>query len=95
MRSSATRFLTLVFALGVVSSAFAQNTLGKTTIHSLKKIGTAHLGGGPLYNATTRVRVQPDHDDLVSVRRESIVKNLLATANAAGASLSGRTAICS
>jgi hypothetical protein len=90
MRLSMTRSLTLILALGMIPSAIAQNTLGKTTIHPLKKVGTAHMGGvgGSLYNSTVRHRIQPDHDDLVSVRRESIAKNLLATANAVGASLS-------
>ena len=90
MRISATRFLTFIFVLGTLPCAVAQNTLGKTTIHSLKKVGTARIGsvGGSLYSATARPRVQPDRDDLVSVRRESIAKGMLATANAIGASLS-------
>jgi hypothetical protein len=90
MRISTTRFLTLIFVLGMMPSAIAQNSVGKTTIHSFKKMGTAHMGGvgGSLYNSTARPRVQPDRDDLVTVRRESIAKGMLAAANALGASLS-------
>jgi hypothetical protein len=89
MKISQARLLTLIFVLGIMPGAFAQNTLGKTTLHTIKKIGTAHMGGagGSLYNSTSRPRVQPDRD-LVIARRESIAKGMLATANALGAALS-------
>jgi hypothetical protein len=89
MRISQTRFLTLIFVLGMMPSAIAQNTVGKSTIHPFKKVGTAHMGGagGSLFNSNSRPRIQPDRD-LVIARRESIAKGMLATANAIGASLS-------
>jgi hypothetical protein len=88
MKISQARLLALIFVLGAMPGAFAQDTVGRTTFHTIKKIGTAHMGGvgSSLFNSTSRPRVQPDRD-LVIARRESIAKGMAATANAVAATL--------
>ena len=84
MRTAKTGLLTLFFVLGMLPSAMAQNTVGKITLHGLKKTGmTAISGAAPVgFSYTSKPRVQP-HPDLVAARRGSMPKNIAAAAHPA------------
>lgn len=62
MKISKARLLTLALALGMLPNAVAQNTVGKTTLGGLKKVGmTAISEGLPSFSSISKVRVQPPH----------------------------------
>lgn len=87
MKAPKTGLLALMFFLGMIPSAMAQDTVGKVTLHGMKKNGTATFTGAtPMgFDYSSKPKVQR-HPDLIAARRGSTPKALAAaTAATAGA----------
>ena len=85
MKALKTGLLALMFFLGMIPSAMAQDTVGKVTLHGMKKNGTTTFTGAtPMgFDYSSKPKVQR-HPDLIAARRGSTPK-ALATATAATA----------
>jgi hypothetical protein len=88
MKPLKTGLLTLICLLGIIPSAIAQDTVGKITLHGIKKNGAATFtGAAPKgFNYSSAPRVQR-HPDLIAARRGLTPKGFAAAASVAGASL--------
>ena len=64
MKPLKTGLLTLICLLGIIPSAIAQDTVGKITLHGIKKNGAATFTGaapkGFNYSSAPRVQRHPD-----------------------------------
>ena len=84
MRTSKNGSVMLLLVLGMLPSAMAQTTVGKTTLGGLKMAGTTAISGASpvIFSSISKPRVQP-HPDLVAARRALIPKQMASAAAAA------------